>query len=337
VLYTRVAPLSEKAVRRWKADLVLVVALLAAVAIYTDRPPPPLLSLIAAPVRFLSGGVALTGDAALPLGLPDPIADLVGIALVALTCAIAWRRRMSLDGEARFWLATAAVAGIFVVAGHLIFFGTGLLPTAEGTRSRGNLLTAYAYVPLAYSLLMFLVVAWRRGRRKRGTPWYAVAAISALLALGYTVQLQRDIDGWDRANELQGQALSRIDQALPFELPAGSTVYTFGWPGWVSDGVPVFTERDLAAALQLRFGEDALSAYPIYHQARIVCDRRGMYPVAGNSEDGPWGGYDRDEGARYGRAVFVDVDRRRAWRVESQSQCKSLTRRLEPGPTFAPD
>jgi hypothetical protein len=325
---------------RWKQDLLLVLACFVALLVISERPVPRVRALIAAPAKFTAGGVSLAGHALVPLGLPDAAAALAA-ALLALTAIRAGRwtahRATRQADEAPHWLLVAGTAAIFAWASHVMFFGTSLYPTSDGTDNRGNVLAAYGYVVLAYALLQSIVGAVLKPPRL-GRP-VRVAAVSAavglVLATGYLVQLRRDIGRWDEANRLQEQSLARLSDAVKGGV-AGRTLYVFGAPSRVSPGIPVFWDTgDLDGAVRIMFDEPTVTAIPIYGRTRVICGRRELFPSLPGYPNGPDGGYGEDQAARYGAARFVDLRTGTVKTIHDRRGCVAAKKQFVPGPIFA--
>ena len=114
--------------------------------------------------------------------------------------------------------------------------------------------------------------------------------------------------------------------ALPRQPPPhGTRLYTFNARTEVADGVPAFSlPFDLRYAVQLRYGDGSLAAYPVADDTEIHCLRRGLHPSGGTT-------FSRAHGARYGSVLFVDVPTKQTIAIGSRAQCRRWRARLGAG------
>jgi hypothetical protein len=233
------------------------------------------------------------------------------VLLVALL-GVAFRRP-----ELRRWVVMAGFGGLFVVAGYVLFVPAARYyqPLAPGTTNRMNVLAAVGFVILVYALVRLAAALLGRTR----APLVA-AALLALVGVGYVVKVYDDQKGWHRSAQVQDQILDAVAATLP-SPPHRTRIYTFNAPTFVAPGIPSFSLAfDLRSAVRLQYDDASLAAYPIRGFDVIRCTANRLYPVGGT--------YGPVHGADYGQAYFVSVPRRRAFRVDSEAQCRTLAARL---------
>jgi hypothetical protein len=305
-VYLMVAP-RRAAVRRFALDLVVVGVALALVAAGTTRTPLSLGDQARHAVTLAGQSFSLLARALVPVG--DPPGIVGAVLLVAVVgAALAARRR---GPELRRWLAAAALGGLCVAAGYLLFAPAGRYyePLAPGTTNRMNVLAAVGYAVLVYALVR-LVAALVAGRR---APVLAAVLLAAIGA-GYVVRVLDDEQGWRRSADLQEQVLNAVRATVPHPQP-GARIYTFEAPAAAAPGIPVFSlPFDLNAAVRLRYDDPSLRAYPIRGFDVIRCLSDRLEPAGGS--------YGPAHGARYGQAWFVAVRRRSAVLIDSAAQCR---------------
>jgi hypothetical protein len=143
-------------------------------------------------------------------------------------------------------------------------------------------------------------------------------AMAFVLGVGYLQRTAQDARRWDASAALQRQLLVDVHAALP-RPPHGATLYAFDHPLTVGASVPVLnTTLDLTSAIRWSYADRSLGGVPLGYSTRLVCGATAVYA----SDTGP------AHGARYGKALLVDVDARRAVRVGSRTQCARVAAAL---------
>ena len=147
-----------------------------------------------------------------------------------------------------------------------------------------------------------------------------------LIAVGYVVRAGDDVADWDRAARLQQVALAATSSAAA-SVPRGSTLFTFGHPGGLKDGIPVFyLHYDLDGALAMKLNDRSRHAYPVYESASLVCDARRVTITYVHSES--------DAQTDYRATYFLDVPTGDLRRVRSVAECADALRTFRPGPEY---
>jgi hypothetical protein len=311
-LYAAVAP-RRAALRRFALDAAVAVVALVLVAIGTTRTPQPLADQVDHAVTIARQAFGLLARALVPVGEPPAALGAALLVLVAGGAALAYRRLAPGDErrpQIRTWLAATGLGALAVAAGYLLFVPAlpHYEPLAPGTTNRMNVFAAVGYSVLAYALARLLATALPARFRAP-----AAAALCVAIGAGYVVQVADDQRGWQRSADVQAEVLAAV-RATVKDPPPETTVYTFGAPSFVAPGVPSFSlSFDLRAAVQLAYDDRSLSAYPVRGLDVIECRTEGLQPVGGT--------YGEPHSSPYGLAVFVDVPRRRAIRIDSRAQC----------------
>ena len=291
-LYLMVAPRRD-ALRRFGIDLGVVVLVMVVVVTGTSREPESLSTQVDHAGTMASQSFSLLARALVPVG---EVPGVVGALLLGLAFAVGVVRRE------RLWLAAAALGALCVGAGYALFVPAAPYyePLAPGTVTRMNVLAA-----VGFALLVVAVVRLLAGRRA-----WLVAGLCVLIGAGYVVKVAGDEDGWQRSARIQDEVLA----AIPNPAQPGTTYYTFGAPVEAAPGVPAFSlPFDLKAAVRLREGTHLVAAYPIASATVIRCAADRLFPTGGT--------YGSAHGARYGEAVFVDVQTGRTARIRDRAAC----------------
>jgi hypothetical protein len=249
---------------------------------------------------------------------------LVVLAAAAAVIAAALARQEGEHGrDLRRWLYRCVGGALAVAAAYFMFLGSGLFPLFyPGLDDRIQTLAAFGFVVAAYSVLALaaLLVAGGRGRAAA----VIISAGAVLIGLGFIQRVRDDVSRYDSAATEQRHFLERLQIALPHP-PAGSTIFTFGYPARSAPGVPIFeTPWELRGAVDLRWNERSLKAVPIYRQS-VLCGRSQISALE----------FGADYTAPYGHAVFVDLPSGRTRDVGSARACAQAREFFRPGPVDA--
>jgi hypothetical protein len=319
---------------RWALDVVAIVAAVAMtrLALPLDIATPSrtqsLLHMARHAGAIVIGGVKLAGAAADPFDLVSPWPAAGMLALAVLAAVVSYRRLPGTSvtrAALRRWLGVAGAGGLLALAAWAIYVPAVdyYSPTAAGTGNRVNVLAGAGVVLLVYACSTLAGTLFGRlvARRIGVSPSAAGGAIAVVAALvlgtGYLQRTARDARQWDASAALQRQLLDNVRAALP-RPPLGATLYAFDHPLSVGPSVPVLnTALDLTSALRWSYGDRSLAGVPIGQSTHLVCGPTALYA----SDAGP--GY----GARYGRALLVDVDARRVVGISSRAECAAAALR----------
>jgi MFS family permease len=271
--------------------------------------------------RFVDESFSLFIDALEPFGFPlwALLAGLIVFGAVRLGRGL--RADTPRMRELRRWVLTAATALAAIAIAYVPILGSSLYPLKLGLENRANMFVALAIVVLIYSLCFVagtLLLAGARRSRDFVLPF--TLAASLLVGFGFLDRLNDDKRDWRDAAREQDRVLAAVEDALGTPK-SGSTIYTFGHVGQVAPGVPVFSEAwDLLGAVQWKWDDPSLDAYPIVGETRFACGPSSMFPDRRN------GGYvnsyyGQEHGDRYGQAYLVDVASGRVARPMNRSDC----------------
>lgn len=316
----------RKALRWWAIQAMVVVGALVYTALTTAKEVGGISDRLSDVPTYTRQAIALFSLSFVPADVTGTAPRAAGVLVAAAVVVVGvWRYRASRGPVLGFWLVFVAGSMIAIGTAYLITVGAFLDPIKPGLGNRGNIFAAFGFVSLLYGIAMIglCLLAGRPAFVKS-----VVVGVLALIAVGYIVRVEDDAAAWDRAARLQEPALERVVDAAS-TLPPGSTVFTFGWPAQVSDGIPIFyVDWDLDGALAVRAGNRFRHAYPVYDRATFVCAPRAVsvqYPEFGSTAF-----------AGYRRAFFLDVPTGRLERVTSRAACVRARATFRPGALQAP-
>jgi hypothetical protein len=243
-------------------------------------------------------------------------------AAAAVVAAALARCRRPEGRELRRWLIRSAWGAGGVAVAYVMFLGSGLFPLFyPGIDDRIQTLAAFGFVVAAYSVLA-LAASLVGGGRKRAAV-VIIGAGSILIGLGLIQRVRADVTRYDAAAAEQRHFLERLQTVLPHP-PAGSTIFTFGYPARTAPGVPIFqAPAELRGAVDLRFNERSLRAVPIYRRS-VSCSRSTIFALA----------FPEDYVTAYGHAVFVDLPTGRTRHIGSARDCARARKAFKPGPVY---
>ena len=317
VIYLAYAP-RRRAVRRWAADVVAVLAALAWSANATRHirhvaGPREMLADVPTFVRqgsvlFLKALLAFPGSDGVP-------ALAVVVLIVVATFAVAIVRRE------RQWLVVAAASIVVLVLADVTLFGSFLHPLSGGIDNRGNNFATFAYAPLVYATVMLFAGLFRRVDAN-----VLGVVLVAVILVGWVLRVRSDEGDWRRAAALQHATLSSIKSQVP-SLPSNTSVVAVSYPGQTAPEVPVFEATwDLTGALQLQRDDKTLSAFPLFDDATTRCDAHDLVAT----EPGSFG----TQTLAYGSLIVVSPHGHA--RVSNRADCRRALSRLPLGPRTSP-
>ena len=249
---------------------------------------------------------------------------LVVLAAAAVVIAAALARSGREDGrELRRWLDRTAWGAGGVAVAYVMFLGSGLVPLFyPGLDDRIQTLAAFGFVVAAYSIVVLAALLVAGGRRR--VTAVIVSAGTVLIGLGFIQRVRDDVTRYDAAASAQRYFLDRLHIALP-HAPAGSTIFTFGYPAKSAPGVPIFQNpQELRGAVTLQLSDRSLRAVPIYRQS-VSCSRSEITAL----------GFGAETTTPYGHVVFVDLPTGRTRHIGSSRACAQARKVFRPGPLYA--
>ena len=331
--YLRRAPL-RTAVLRSACDTALVAALLILSAVRTSDVrgldvPGPMARLPGLPAQLRDGASVLVDT--LTAG-PLPRAAVLVLPVAVAGAFLVRSRRGATWRSVRPWAEGVLAAGVFSVAALLPFTGY-LSPGASGVDNRGNIVFGLAVAAATYCLLGATVAAVSAAAGPRAprslAPVLLTGAVVVLSALLW-LDLQREIDRWGTAAARQQDVLAEIERLAGSPAP-DSVLFVAGFRGGSSPGLPVFwLGWDLRGAVQLRYGDPSLAAYPVFEDVTVTC--RADEVIADDGRQGE--GMDPGEPARYGRALFLDLTAGTLQVPRDASACRAVVAELDRKPRY---
>ena len=261
------------------------------------------------------------------------------LALVPVGAFLAYRWMPSSDiarSDLLRWLLVLAAGLVVVALGYAIFVPGSdyYTPTGPGIANRVNLVPSIGWVLVLYAGLMLVTTLAARGfpRARLLASGFAILACG-LIAGGWLKSISTDSDNFTRAYEEDLRVLAAIQGAIP-EPRSHSTIWTFGQPVELVQGVPIFGNTwDMTTSVQLSYGNPTILSYVAYPETGFRCEGGAVVP------NGPsWGGENPNRlfGSPYGRTYFVDTSSGEAVRIDSAAQCRAAAGRFEPSPQYPP-
>jgi hypothetical protein len=263
-------------------------------------------------------GATVLAQATVPFGNAQRLPVLLPMAVIALLAFVRWR--VTRSPELRRWLTVAGLSLVATAAGYAVFVPADAYysPLTAGLGNRTNVVAALGLIPLVYSVAMLAgLLIFERPRLGMRAAAACAAAAGLLIGIGYVHDLRADEGRWDRAFTMEQQALGVMRGAVQHP-PPNSTLYSFGWPGFATPGVSVFSASwDLNGAVKLQWHDPSLQGYPVL--GPVTCGSTGLTvptePVANP----------------YGRIFFVDIPSGAVAQIRSKAQCVAASQRFHPG------
>ena len=241
-----------------------------------------------------AAGVALAGWAALRRDDADSASNdrlTVGLALVAVG------------------LAASLLAYVILVSAEAKY-----RPLAPGLYNRVGIGAGPGVATLVAGLAVTGVALLLRRGASRLAIDLAAAAVVTAIGVGWAGLVRDDEALWRRAAIESERVLAALNDPR-LDIPDDAVVLTVGHPHSVAPGVPVFgASFDLEAAIKIRRGSETPKAYPL--DVPLACAPRRAVPIDSAIRDLP--------SPAYGALRIVDIERRRVWRVRSQTDCRRL-------------
>jgi hypothetical protein len=320
----------RRARRRWAADVALAVAAAIVVHLRTLHTQIPLSEQPAHAKAIVLQGLAILAAAVNPFG-SAPARAPIALAVAAIVAAALVVHRRAREGDPLRaslgrWLGVAAGGAVAAAAGWLVFIPADpyYSPHPTGMENRTNVFAAIGVIVVLYAAAALAGILAARALRRPGSWWLAPVTGALVLGVGYVALLQRHERVWDRAFAAEMALLGQLKAVAPHP-PPGATILTFGEPGYVAVGVPVFgASWDLNGAVRMQYDRSDLAGYPILPMARLSCGPRALR-IGG-------AGYELAAPAPYGRAVLVDVPSGRTAQPRTRAACARAVRALRPGP-----
>jgi hypothetical protein len=331
-------------VAKWVADvaLILVALLVFRTTGRTDAAPAD--TYVEHARTFVRESWWYVSAAAMPDGTWGTVYQLVAAALAVVLVVRLARFRPAIlrdlrgPGGARVlraaaWALGAGAAGL---AGYVLYVPADAWyhPAQPGQGDRVNGVAAIGFATALIAISWTFAAIAALGARRPGRWLAATGTVLSLLVVG-GVAGQTRAEGrlYVRANELQQATLAGIRNVIRRPPPHGSTLLSFGVPGYAGPNLPAFGDTwDLDGAVRLALGDGTLHAYPILEGQAVACGKRtvdlpvnpGRPPLYGPRYSSP-----------YGRTIFLDAAQGRSTTIDDPRECAAALATYRPGPYMA--
>ena len=327
LLYVVVA--GRRGLRPWAIDVGVAVTLLAFVTSGTFYEPLSLDEQIEHARRIARQAPYVFARTFWAPATPTPAARVAVLVVAAAILSAGWWVARRPHGDPayrpalRSWLGLAAGAVVAAGVAYLMIVPSALLdPRSPGEGNRANMLAGLALVVLAYAVIaVAALLAVRRVTAWKPLATAATVLAALLIAAGAAASGPRRPA---RVGDRRPRAAAHRRRCPAHDAAAGARddVPHVPSPGAAAPGVPVFQAVwDLAGAIQLRYDDLTLRAYPVPPGSTVDCGPRSL--TVHNYNDA----FER-QSAAYGAVRVVDVAAARAFGVATRSQCQALTGRL---------
>lgn len=329
----------RRAARRWALDL----AVLLPIALTVTRSP-------SSAAQAQNGSGALSHAWSILEACPRllahtllPFGGWYGVGAFALlpASALALLRLLPTDDPRRPPLRrflTVFAAGLLVVLlGYSIYVPAidYYQPTATGIADRVNAVAGIGWVLILYAGLGLLAVllAGRRRRIRLLVP--AAIGVGAVVLVGaWLPRIAKDSADYVAAYREGQRTLAAVRTALPDPAP-GTTIWTFGQPVQIAQGVPVFGNAwDMTDSVALMYRDPGIRSYVGFPGTILECRAHWLVP-SGNVNYPATSPPEASEFAsRYGTTYFVDTVTGRSAPIESRGGCLRALRLFRLSPEF---
>jgi len=327
-------------VRRWLADMVIVVGGFIAALVFVSNTA----GFNGIPAsQWLEhansiGGEVLTIFTKMlgPLSNGDRTLGLAGAGALLGASLVLWRRGNIEAGARRDlvrWGVTFLISVAGLIAGYAVFVPSMLYyePLGLGLATHIN---AVATIPLAVCVFSVLMLTRRVGAELlAGVLPRALLVVTVLVGAWYGVIVLESLhsvrdDGriWALASNRNFRVLNVLTAHLPHPVP-NATIYTFGEAGTVASGMPIFyTSWEQTSAVKLAYHRPDIASYPVVAEGiSIACTPSGISASVGgvtlNGAPSP-----------YGRSYFLSTVTGAHTLISSARQCAAVVGQYPTGP-----
>jgi hypothetical protein len=317
---------------RWLMDLAAVAAGGIWVGVHTKRTTSGLGADLSHLRQIVDAGGTILGRAGMPLGSPHTALALCAIAAVLGAGLIAYVRF-----PARFdgwhwglggWLGLAGAGLVVAALGWVMFIPADpyYTPSVYGATNRVNGLAAFGLILVVYGTLgVIAILAGQMAPKVRIVTTVVSVLLATVLLASYVSVLRRHIRIWDAAFVAESSALREIEEIAP-RLRHGTTVLVGSYPANQTLGVPIISDTwGLKGMVRMEYDDMSLSGYPALAELRVVCGLKG---VALRGASVP------SRTLPYGKARFLNLQRRSSAAPRSQRDCQRVADGYEPGPLY---
>jgi hypothetical protein len=243
---------------------------------------PGIEGLLTHAVQIAAGAFHVLATAMEPFG--SPLARVVVLVVLAVAAVAGWLAlRLSEDDPLRAtlrrWLGIGACA-VFVIAVGYVMFVPGpsgdYEPPGAGITERNNVLAAFGWAILVWSLVVIAASLVARAVRRPAAAGAVAGVLLAFIAVGYVIRIDGDKAAWASASAAQERVLAVAEPSYA-RLPEGGTIFAFDYPAAVAPKLPSFWSRnDLASAVKIASGDPTLDAQPFLTGMVAECGADGI-------------------------------------------------------------
>lgn len=276
---------------------------------------------------IFSQSIRLVTLSLLPFGTPS---NATALGLLGLLVALALVIMAILgirDHASRIllrWLVVLGVGFLLIGIGYTFYIPSNIyyVPLQVGNGNRVNGSSAIGYAVVAYAAaVLFATLIFRGLPRSRSLISALAVLIAAVIGVGYARHVDTDKAAWHQAAVLQSAILSTLNQHI--QTPAhDSSIVTLDAPTESAPGVPVFDASwDLTGAVQLKWNDPTLQAYPMAPGMSITCAAEPLVNTGGiGGSPSPWH-------ATY-PTELVDIETGAVFSVTNRHECVSAATKL---------
>jgi hypothetical protein len=325
---------------RWRRSLrwgaLDMVAALGTITVLGVRTPRQVANLDAQRLH-VRDIVGQSRDLVEQIALPDGEKRLsLWLILGVLTLALGVSRWLAEDHHLRQllqrWVVTTLVGVAVVVAGYVVYIPAAAYysPASPGIANRVNAIASPGFVVLFYGTLVLVATLLALLPIARQFSVAFTCLVTLALTITWAEHVRHDASSYDHSFEVQRRTLNLIKTRIA-EPPPSAAVYTFGLPGSVARGVPIFAASwDLTGALRLLWRRGDVVGVPSTTVTEVKCGDTHVRPV------GPLYSAATTRPALYGTAIFVQVPGEWIRRPADKRSCLETVGRLLPEKKFPP-
>jgi hypothetical protein len=327
------------AARRWGLDLLVLlpIALLVTRSEDAHSQAQSDSGALAHLWKIVERAPRLLGDRLLPLSGAEWVAVL---AIAALAGGGIWALRSgSWPEESRPALRRylfLIAAGLVVIALGYSIYVPGINyyePTMEGIADRINAVPGFGWVFVLYGSIGILATLVL-GRRWRNLVPLGATVLSAILVALWLPLIATESRNYVKGFEEGQRVLGLVRSAVP-DPPPHTTIWTFGQPVEVANGVPIFGNTwDMTYSVQLMYGDRTIRSYVGFPGTYIECLATKLVPGGNASYPTASPPGSSAYASDYGTVYFVNTVTGQFERIDSRGQCLQALRSYRNSPAF---
>lgn len=207
-------------------------------------------------------------------------------------------------------------------------------PTAVGIADRVNAAAGIGWVLVLYAGLGLLAVLVAGRRRSRALVPTVIAAGAIVLLAAWLPLITKDSRDYVAAYREGQRTLAVVHSALPDPAP-GTTIWTFGQPVQIAQGVPVFGNAwDMTDSVDLMYRDPSIRSYVGFPGTILECRAHWLAPYGNVNYPATSPPEASEFASRYGTIYFVDTVTGRSEPIGSRGECLRALRVFHLSPEF---